>query len=82
MLLKCAKALGSGALIKELHIVRDMTRNTDPNAKIPDILSRRVIESAHMVINKLNTQGRKRKSATSTKIGGKAKKGKETTRER
>jgi len=36
------KAMGSEALVTGQNIITDMARNTDPNAKIRDILRRKV----------------------------------------
>ena len=52
-----AKAVGSEALTTGLNIITDMTRNTELNAKIRDIVRRNVTESAHRVINKLSGHG-------------------------
>ena len=65
--------MGSEAIVTERNISY-MAQNTDPNARIRDIVRRNMSESAHRVIKKLSGQGRKRKWATSTKVGGKAKK--------
>jgi len=64
-----AKAMGSEALVRGRNIITDMAWNTDPNAKIRDIVRRIVTESAHRVINRLGSQGRKRKSAAFAKRG-------------
>ena len=47
-----------------------MAQNTGPNAKIRDIVRRKVTESTHRVIKKLSGQRRKRKRDTSAKRGG------------
>jgi len=43
--------MGSEALEIGRYIITDMASNTDPNAKIPDILHRNVTELAYRVIN-------------------------------
>ena len=71
MLWQGAKTTDSVALVTRRNSILVMSRNTDPNAKIRDIVRRNVTESAHAVINKLSGQGRKRKGVvTYTKIGG------------
>ena len=71
------KTVGSEALVTGRNIISDMAWNTDSDAKIRDILRRKVTESTHRVINRLSGRGRKRKRVeTSAKIGGKAKKAK------
>lgn len=69
-----ANAVGSETLATGRNIVTDKARNTDPNAKIRDIVRGNVTESAHRIINNLCGQGRKRKRAMSTKRRVKAKK--------
>lgn len=64
------QGLGIGSSEKGRNIISDMARNTDPNAKIRDIVNRNVTESANRIINKLSGQGRKRNRATSVKRGG------------
>jgi len=51
-----------------------MAQNTEPNAKIRDIVRRNIADSAHKLIRTLSGQGRKRKRATAAKMIGKAKK--------
>lgn len=65
--------MGSEDLVTRRYLVSDIARNTDPNAKIPDIISRNVAVSAHRVINELSGQGSKHKR-------GKAKKAKKPAR--
>ena len=74
LLWKVANAVGSEAIVTGQNIISFIAQNIDPNAKIRDIVHRNMTESAHTVIKKLSGQGRKRKRATSTKVGGKVKK--------
>ena len=72
-----AKTVGSEALVTGRNIISDIARNTEPDAKIRDIVRRNMTESVHMVINKLSGRRRKRKRVvTSAKIEGKVKKSK------
>jgi len=76
LLWQCAKAMGSEAIVTGRNIITDMAQNTDPKPKIRDIVRRNMAESVHRVIKKMSGQGRKRKSATSSKREGKVKKAK------
>ena len=49
--------MNSEGLVTGRNIISYIARNSDPNAKIRDIVSRNVADSAHWVINKLNGQG-------------------------
>lgn len=64
-----SEAVGIEAFVKGRNMVSDMARNTIPHAKIRNIVSRNVAESAQREINSLSGQGRTRKRGTSNKRG-------------
>jgi len=68
--------VGTEAVVTGRNIIGYMALNTDPNARISDIVRKNVTESSHRVIKKMSGQGLKRKRATSAKTFGKAKKAK------
>ena len=70
---RVAKAIDSEALVSGHDIVSTMARNTDPNAKIRDTVSRNMADTAHMVIAMLSGLGRKRSRASSTVTKGNSK---------
>ena len=53
---QCSKAVGSEAIVTGRNIIGDMAPNTDPNARIRDIVRRNMTESAHRVIKKLSAR--------------------------
>ena len=60
-------------------MLTDFAENDSPDEKPRDIISRRLIETAQNVINKLRERGRKRKKKIGTKRGVKKRRLKKET---